>query len=403
MKILSINALPNGSTGKIMLGIKECAEDDGIQYQSYYGMWDSFKPADANTYSFGSKLENIIHALLGKYSGYTGCFSYFGTKHLISSIDKFKPDIIHLHNIHLWVINYHQLLDYIAKSGVKVVWTFHDCWPFTGHCPYFDLVKCVKWKTGCKQCCQLSRYPYSRFDRTQFHWNRKKQLINQIQDLTIVTPSVWLSKLVKESFLYKHKVVVINNGINLDIFRPSDRTLARSKYGIPSNYFVILGVAFEWEERKGLDVFLNLSRKLDSDLYKIILVGTNDKVDKSLPANIMSIHRTNSQHELAELYSMSDVYLNPTREENYPTVNMESIACGTPVITFNTGGSPEIPDDNTGVVLKSNTVEDVVDVIEKLRIDNPFKLEDCLERSKSFDMHSKFKEYVSLYKSLMRE
>lgn len=401
-KILIINSLPNGSTGKIMFGIKNCAEHNSYKCLALYGNWSKYYISGSNIIRFGTKIENIVHALLGKQFGIVGHLSHIGTRYLLSIIDKFKPDIVHIHNIHLWVLNYPMLFRYLYKQKIKIVWTLHDCWAFTGHCPYFTLCGCNRWKNGCYDCPQLGRYPFAKYDWTKQHWNLKKKIFDSIEDLTIVTPSKWLASLVRESFLNKKRIRVINNGIDISIFRPYDKTAIRKKYNIANDHFVILGVAFEWEERKGLDVFIRLANTLDKSKFVIVLVGTNSKLDKLLPKSIVSIHRTNNQIELAQLFSMSDVYLNPTREDNYPTVNMEAIACGTPVITFNTGGSPEMLSDKTGIVIGSNSFEETKEIIDKVYSKEiQFNKEDFQEAACRFNEEIKYQEYIDLYNELL--
>lgn len=400
-KILSVNLANYSSTGSIMINISNTAAEQGYEtYLACSGHSANRRHNSEGQYFIGSKIERNIEIILDKWTGLDSCIFPIGTLLFIREIHKIKPDLIHLHNLHGGYLNLPIFFKELKKLNIPVVWTLHDCWSFTGHCPYFDMVNCQKWMSGCHECNNMNVYPIIKSDRTGYMWKKKKEWFTGVENLTIVTPSQWLSNLVSKSYLKSYRRLVINNGIDLSVFKPTESSF-RSQYNC-EHKCLLLGVAFGWNKRKGLDVFIQLSELLD-DRFKIILVGTTAETDKILPKSIISIHKTANQRELAEIYSAADFFVNPTREENYPTVNMEAIACGTPVITFNTGGSPEIPDDYTGVVLKSNTVEEVVDVIEKLLIDNPFKLEDCLERSKSFDMHSKFKEYVSLYKSLMRE
>ena len=277
-----------------------------------------------------------------------------------------------------------------------MIWTLHDCWPFTGRCPYFTIKKCDKWKTGCGNCqYPKASYPQSIVDKTARMWKLKRKWFTGIEDMTIVTPSQWLADLVKKSYLKSYPIKVINNGIDLSIFKPSISDF-RQEHLIGDKY-MLLGVANGWDLRKGLDVFLELSKRLDSTKYQIVLVGTNDNIDKDLPENIISIHRTQSQRELAEIYTAADLFVNPTREENYPTVNMESIACGTPVLTFRTGGSPEILDETCGAVVKSNDIDALESEIIKITKEKPFSKKECLKKAKMFDKNIKLQEYIDLF------
>lgn len=353
-------------------------------------------PTIQNHYWWGSRFESFRHYYIGVLFGINGLLSVSGTRKLIRELNLFSPDIIHLHNIHGFCVNIPMLFNYIKKNNIKVVWTLHDCWAFTGHCPYFTMTKCDKWKSGCYKCSSYKEYPKSLFDNSKKMYRLKKAWFTGVENLTIVTPSEWLAGLVKQSFLKDYPVKVIHNGIDLNVFKPTESDF-RKKYNISDNKYILLGVAFGWGKRKGLDVFIELQKRLDKDKYQIVLVGTDDNVDKQLPSDIISIHRTQNQTELAEIYTVADLFVNPTREENYPTVNMESIACGTPVITFRTGGSPEILTEKTGMVVDCDDVKGLQHGIQKICEKNLFSKDDCIEQAKQFDLIERFKEYVKLY------
>lgn len=396
MKILEINQVNFGSTGHIMLQIADLATKKGHEVIcSFYARRN--KDKDKNCIYIGNKVSHNIHKKLYRKTGNNGCYSKISTWNFLRKVKKFDPDLIHIHNLHNCYINLPMLFDYIKKNNKKVIWTLHDCWSFTGQCPYFTAVGCEKWKTGCHDCEQINRYPSCSVDRTDKMWNRKKEWFTGVQNLTIVTPSQWLADLVKQSFLKDYPVKVINNGINLDVFKPTESDF-RTKHNLEDKK-IILGVASVWEVRKGLDVFIELSKRLD-DRYKIVLVGTNDEVDKKLPEGIISIHRTSNQKELAELYTAADVFFIPTREDNFPTVNMESLACGTPVLTFNTGGSPEMVDEATGVVLMNEDIASVEQAVISMCESGKYSKEACTERAKQYDSGLKYNEYLSLFENI---
>lgn len=356
---------------------------------------DNSSISETNQLFIGNRLFRNLHLMLAQSSGFEGLFSALSTAVFLKKVDKFHLDLIHLHNLHGWYINLPMLFNYIKKHNLPVVWTLHDCWSFTGHCPHFDMIGCEKWKTGCHDCPQYMEYPKSFVDNSKYMYKLKKKWFTGIENMTIVTPSNWLAELVKESFLKEYPVKVIHNGIDLSIFQPTPSNF-REKYAVGDKY-IVLGVAFGWGKRKGLDVFVDLAQRLDSEKYQIVLVGTDDAVDKQLPDNIVSIHRTQNQTELAEIYTAADVFANPTREDNYPTVNMESIACGTPVITFKTGGSPEMLDATCGSVVPKDDIDAMEKEIVRICETKPYSIEACLERAKSFDKDEKFQEYVELY------
>lgn len=394
MKILGINACNYGSTGNIMLQLlKKSREAGDDAYVAFPKTKDNLKTIDYQI-TIGNQFLRNIHIKAGVITGLDGCFSLLTTMSFLSQVKKYNPDIIHLHNLHGWYINLPLLFDYIKKRNITVVWTLHDCWAFTGHCPHFDMIGCDKWKTGCYDCPQYKSYPSSIIDNSKKMYKLKREWFTGIENMTIVTPSQWLADLVGQSFLKDYPVKVINNGIDLNIFKPTESNF-REKYQIGDKY-VVLGVAFGWGERKGLDVFIELSKRLPEN-YQIVLVGTDDNVDKQLPGNIISIHRTQNQQELAEIYTAADVFANPTREEVLGLVNIESLACGTPVVTFKTGGSPECIDETCGSVVDKNDIDGMKNEVIRICENKLYSKEACLKKAKAFDMNDKFAEYVNLY------
>lgn len=391
MKVVQINSVcKSGSTGKICISISKLLTSYGIE--NYI-----FHVEDECQYSLGkqymSSFQVKVQAIKAKFFGNYGFQSKNATYKLIKELEKITPDIVQLHNLHGHNVHLGVLFSYLKEKKIKTFWTFHDCFAFVSYCMYFDMAKCDKWKNGCRQCPQRKKYSWF-VDRSSSLYKKKKELFSGL-DLTIITPSQWLSGLVKQSFLGDYPVKIIHNGIDLSLFSPRKSNF-REKYGISSQQKVLLGIANKWEKRKGLDVFLHLVERLDKEKYKIVLVGTNDKIDMQLPSEIISIHRTVNQHELAEIYSAADYFVNPTREDNFPTVNLESIACGTPVITFNTGGSPEALSETSGIVIEQDDFNELCKVIES---ENDFLTkENCLERATHFNQDDKYKEYIDLYR-----
>ena len=395
MKILQINAVSGqGSTGKICESISELLCAEGIDNKILFASHKTHYPYSVK-YAGDKYIK--VQALKSRVLGNYGFNSHLATYKLISEIKKFAPDIVHLHNLHGHNVNLPILFGFLKKNNIKTIWTFHDCWAFTAYCSYFTLVKCEQWKKRCKHCPQLKGVSWF-FDKSTHIYNKKKELFSGL-NLTIVTPSEWLARLVKQSFLKDYPVKVINNGIDLNVFKPTESDF-RKKYNISDSKYILLGVAFGWGKRKGLDVFIDLQKRLDNAKYQIVLVGTDDNVDKQLPSGIISIHRTQNQTELVEIYTVADLFVNPTREENYPTVNMESIACGTPMITFKTGGSPEILTSKTGTVVECDDVDSLEKEICRIYKDRPYTKEDCVSYAKKFDMKDRFQEYIKLYQEL---
>lgn len=397
MRIAEINSCNFGSTGNIMLGIAETARENGMQAVCCVPKSrDNLKKAVKEQILIGSRLSRNIHLKMAELTGLNGCFQKAATRSFLRQLKAYNPDVIHMHNLHNCYINLDLLFRFIKENDIKAVWTLHDCWSFTGQCAHFTLNGCNRWKTGCGECTQFGRYPAARVDKTAKMFKLKKQWFCGVKDMTIVTPSEWLADLAKQSFLKEYPIKVINNGIDLEIFKPTDSDF-RKQHGIANDIFLLLGVAFGWEKRKGLDAFLELYEKLPEDKFKIVLVGTDEEVDKKLPNGIVSIHRTQNQTELAKIYTAADLFVNPTLEENYPTVNMESIACGTPVLTFNTGGSGEMLNTKTGRVVPYGDTKAMIDEILRIEKEKPFSAADCLEHAESFCKAERFKEYIELF------
>lgn len=393
MRIVQINATCGiGSTGKICVGISQMLTEKDIENYILYS-------TKSNQYELGIGCSDErylkVQALKSRIFGNYGFNSKSATRKMIDCLERIRPDIVHLHNIHGHDCDLEALFTYFKSRKTKLVWTFHDCWAFTGYCTHFTIQKCDKWKSSCMDCVQSKSYSWF-FDRSNVLYEKKKALLSGL-DMTVVTPSEWLAGMVKQSFLKDYPICVINNGIDLSVFKPHE-TNFREKYGL-DNKKIILGVSFDWGEKKGLDVFIALSNRLPSD-YKIVLVGTNEKTDNYLPANILSVHRTQDQEELAAIYSAADVFLLPTREENYPTVNMEALACGTPVLTFRTGGSHEMLDETCGSVVDCDDIDAMEREIKRICTDKPYTKEACLNKAKEFDKRERFKEYIELYERI---
>lgn len=399
MRFCQINGGVFGSTGKIMFGISKVVNSLGNKSLCFSPVTISnrFQEPKEKYVKIGTYRSRQFGVFLSRITGFNGCFSCFSTLKMLNKIKEFKPDIIHLHNMHESFVNLPMLFRFIKKYNIKTVWTLHDCWAFTGNCVYFDICGCDKWQTECKNCPQKSLYPKSFFDNSKKMHRLKKKWVQGIKDLTIVTPSEWLKNMAEKSFLGKYPIQVINNGIDLNVFKSTIGDF-RKKYAL-ENKKIVLGVSSIWCYRKGTDVFIELSKRL-GDEYKIVLVGTDEEIDKTLPENIISIHRTENQEELSKIYSSADVFVNPTREEVFGMVNVEALACGTPVVTFNTGGSPECIDETCGIVVPVNDIAAMQKEIEKVCTEKPFSKEACIKRSKKFDADEKYAETVKLYLDL---
>ena len=353
-RILFINSVCNGSTGTICKNLYKAAVEEGHECCIAYGRGEA--PKGFKTIKIGNKLDIYLHVLKARLFDASGFGSKQATKELIKKIDEFKPDIIHLHNIHGYYVNIEILFKYLKEHPeIKKIWTLHDCWAFTGHCPHFEYEKCGQWKNECKKCIRRNEYPKSLIDRCNRNYWLKKSSFTNVDNLMLVSPSNWLMNLIKDSFFKEYPIEVINNGVDTSIFKHTESNI-KERYGI-KNKKVILGVASVWDKKKGLDTFIEISKQLDNE-YQIVLIGLNKKQIKKLPSNIIGITRTENVQELVKWYSAAEVLFNPTLEDNYPTVNLEAIACGTPVITFDTGGSPESAFANESMIVFSKSIKE---------------------------------------------
>lgn len=383
-KLVLLNVVCNGSTGKIMCDLARSAINNNYDMSCIYGRESAQE--GITSYRFNSKFDVYLHVILARL-GFNGYGSYFATKKIVKFLKETNPDVIHLHNIHGYWINLKVLFKFLKNDYKgKILWTLHDCWSFTGHCSHFTSVGCNKWQRECHNCPILIDYPKEYFDTSKREYRLKKKLFTGLKNVTIVTPSDWLKRLAKKSFLKDYTIKVINNGIDLSIFKPSKDKSIYEKYNIPKEKKIILGVANVWNKRKGLNDFIELSQKINNK-YQIVLVGI-DKIDNS---NIICVSRTSNQQDLASLYSIATVLFVPTYEDNYPTVILESVACNTPVLTYNTGGCVEAMHDHGYVVQKKNYSE-IIDKIEKIN-----KINTAVDK-KEIDKDKMINEYINIYK-----
>lgn len=402
-KLLQINITANwGSHGRIAEEIGQLAMQNGWESYIAYGRWAN--PSKSHLIKIGCMWDERWHGVQSRLLDNHGLASKRATKQLISAIKEIKPDLIHLHNIHGYYLNYPLLFDYLSHAEIPVVWTLHDCWSMTGHCAYFTYAKCEKWKTECSNCENLDSYPISYIiDNSRSNYAKKKKYFNIIRNLTLVPVSDWLFGIVTQSLLKKNTVKVIHNGVDVEIFKPLGRgTLPK---GLLNGKKIVLGVSSKWEKRKGLEDFIKLRNLLSND-YQIVIIGLSEGQKKKMPDGVDGICRTDNIEELVRYYSSADVFINPTYEDNFPTTNIEALACGTPVITYRTGGSPEAIDENTGMVVEVGDINGLVAGIKKLCLSD-HKEETrrlCRERAvKYFNKNDRYREYLDLYQSLLED
>ncbi|MCR4660965.1 MAG: glycosyltransferase [Clostridia bacterium] len=396
MKIAYINTYGNGSTGKIVDSLKCLAQKKGYEVRSYFAREYC---ATLNTSKrFFSKTGFYFDALMTRLFDKHGLNNKHNTKKVINDLKRYNPDIVHIHNLHGYWINYPLLFKYLKSTKAKIIITLHDCWFFTGHCTYFDYVGCDKWITKCYSCQQKNQYPKTKlFDGSKANYREKKKVFSSLnsKQLTLVTPSKWLKGKVEKSFLNKFECVVINNGVNVDVFK-KNQSMIRQRFGL-ENKIIVLSVASYWDERKGLKYILEAA-KLRPE-WCFVYIG-KEKNHYGKLENVVHIDRTESQEELAMWYSTADVFINTTLEDNYPTTNLEAIACGTPVVTFDTGGSPEIVDETGfGLICEGKTALSLVNNVERCIINKIKNKESEIDKSKICDK-TKFELYMDLYNKI---
>lgn len=403
MKILQINVVCGvGSTGRIATDLYKELENEGHEGLIAYGRGNA--PEGINSYKIGSQKDIFLHVVKTRVFDKTGFGSKKATENLIKVIDEYNPDVIHLHNLHGYYVNIEILFDYLRRINKPVIWTMHDCWSFTGHCSHFDYVGCEKWKRGCINCAQKKEYPSSILaDNSKWNYEMKKKLFTSLENLTIVTPSKWLAALVKESFLGKYEVKVINNSIDLSIFKPSSAEGIDEKLQIKDK-FMILGAATTWDNKKGLNDFMKLADKVHEDTV-IVLVGLNDNQIKNLPKKVIGLKRTDSVQELAELYSRAQVFVNTSVEETFGLVTVEAMACGTPVVVYNATAAPELVPSNCGFVVEPNDINELNVAINSIKDKGKeaYSLNCINEVHNKYSNKDRYKDYINLYKGKVAE
>ena len=402
MKVLLINSVIGyGSTGKITKDLYNAIVASRNDALIGYGRVcsDEF----INSLKVGNKVEVYIHVLKTRLFDLQGFGSTKATKKFIEQCKDFKPDVIHLHNIHGYYINIKLLFQYIKEMKIPVIWTLHDCWSYTGHCSYFDFVSCDKWKVECYSCPQKKEYPTSwLLDNSKQNFYDKKKSFNSVMNLTIVPVSNWLSNLLLSSFFKNKNSNLIYNGIDLSVFSPRiDSSPIRNKFSI-GNRFMLLGAASLWERRKNLDDFIELSRLINKDTV-IVLVGLTDGQQRGLPSNIICISRTENLAMLADLYSAADIVLNLSDEETFGLTTVEGFACGTPGIVYNCTASPELVTSDTGIIVEKGDMHGLFNAISEIETKGKtFYSKACRDRAmKYFNKKDKYKEYIQLYESLL--
>lgn len=404
--LLQINPVlrVNTSTGRIMQEIGELAMQHGWRSCIAYSKGrDGIKSCQSEVIPVGNKWSTIWHGLETRLFDRHGLASNEATRLFVKQIQELKPDVIHIHNIHGYFLNYQILFDFLAQSNIPVVWTVHDCWLYTGHCYYYSYAGCNKWQTGCGHCPQKKEFPASwLIDRSHQNYEDKKQAFTSLplDQLTIVPVSEWIREEMQHSFFQNNQFHVIHNGINTNIFNIYNPEQVKQKYGLNGKH-ILLGVASIWSREKGFDDCIQMADLLHPD-EMLVLVGVRPEQQKRLKKNMLGIPRTENIHQLAELYAAADAFINPTWQDNYPTVNLEAIACGTPVVTYRTGGSIEAITDQTGFIVPQGNVKEMLEAARLIsQRGKAYYQQPCRTYAlENFRKEDRYQDYLDLYDKL---
>ena len=409
--LVEINTVVNNSTGRIMHDIQREADISGMETLSIVGRRHVY--TDVPCVKFGNALSFWIHVIwttLTDRHGLEPVLSVIYTRKMVRRIREANPDIIHLHNIHGYYLHYPTLMKYLAyEYKGKIIWTFHDLWPITGHCPHYIAVNCKKWMTGCNHCPNKKRYPVSLgLDGSRKNYETKKELFTLLSNLIITVPSEWMASQVRQSFMGKYPVEVIHNGIDTAVF---DHNRLITDLNIESNKCadekacsdkkILLSVASIWDERKGLKDLVALSDKLSDD-YVMVIVGLSKHQISRLPKGVIGITRTENIDELVSLYSRAHIFINPSLEESFSLVTVEALSCGCPCIVLDTSAVAELVNDDNGVVLHSHKPEDYLDAIKSIE-NRGYSRESVRATALKYDNKYMLEGYMRLYGEVLRD
>ena len=400
VKVLIINSVcGSGSTGRITSDIYALLKDQGNQVKVAYGIGVASGVKREDLIHINNKWGYYVHNILARITDRTGFFSVIQTRRLIHKIKRFSPDIIQLHNLHGYYINIRMLFNYLAESGIPVVWTLHDCWPMTGHCVHFSYIGCKKWMSQCRLCPLVHEYPKSLWiDQSSRNMNDKRKLFTSINTMMIVTPSKWLAEVVKQSFLGKYEVAVIPNGIDLNVFYPTPNHV-KEKMGI-SNKKMILAVSSVWYKKKGLFDLYELAELIDTQKYKLVIVGLTSDQIKQMPDSVIALEHISDLHELARFYTAADVFVNLSYEETMGMVTAEALACGTPAVVYDQTAVPEVVDCKSGIVVAAGDIRGVYAAIESVTSADYTQFTP-VERATQYEKNKQYQKYVDIYNKMI--
>lgn len=393
MKIVQINAVcGKGSTGRTTKELSDTLNQNGIE-----NLILSTSDFDGkNHVRVGSCLENKLHALFARIFGYDSHYSYLSTRKIIKTLKAFKPDVVHLRNLHGNYVNLPKLLKYLSKKDIATVITLHDCWFFTGKCTHYTTQKCYKWQDNCGNCPQLKKdIPSLIFDKTSKQLQEKKKGFLSIPRLAVVGVSDWVTNEAKKSFFKDAKIIKrIYNWIDLDVFYPREVE--------KNDKFTVLCIGAGWHENsKKFKDLIKLSKILPADM-EILLAGSVS-TNEPLPSNVKKVGYVSSTEDLAKLYSSVDAYVHLSREDTFGKVIAESLACGTPAIVYNSTACPELIGEGCGYVVEVGNVNAIVESLKEIKAKGKsYYSVDCrLNVERKFDKKYCQEENLKIYKYLI--
>ncbi len=425
MRIAQINIVPSLSTGRIAVALCRMIEKEGHRAVICHSR--DYAPSDVASIRIGSKWDYHLHAALSRLTDRCGFFSKRATVRFLKELERFRPDLIHLHNVHGYYLHLPTLFEYLKKKNVPVVWTLHDCWAYTGHCSYYTLAEdapplepakrrraqqhtlgCSRWQGGCGECVLKRSYPASwLMDQSARNWKEKRALFCGVPNMVLTTPSQWLADEVKQSFLKGYPVYAFPNGLDLSVFKPcpSEKFMDEviKSYGLDRSggRRIVLSVAAVWEERKGLEDLVELAEKL-GDGYCVAAVGVDKHQMEALKkTKVLGVRRTGNVNDLCALYTAADLYVSASREETMGMTLVEALACGTQTVCYDATAMPEIVTEEVGEVVPAGDVEALAGAVRRL-CDSPRSGADCRKRAEEYDADKRFAAYLRLYEKMYR-
>lgn len=396
MKILFIDVnCKISSTGKIVYDLFTECRKEGHEAAICYGR--GTKIDEQNILKFGLDIETYFHAFMTRLTGLTGCYSFFSTRRLLKFMEEFKPDVVHIHELHAYFVNLFPVTDYLKKKNIKTVWTFHCEFMYTGKCGY--AYECEKWKTECGRCPKLRDYPSSMiFDFTKRMYRDKQKLFKDFNNLTIVSPSQWLADRIKQSFLSDKRINVIHNGIDIrNVFYPRQFDHLKVKHNIKDEKIVLAVAPDLMSERKGGRHILDLAKRMKNENVKFILIGVED-LDKNFNDNVIALERIGNQQELAEYYSMANVFIICSLKETFSQTCAESLCCGTPVVGFESGAPETVFDKLYATFVPYCDLDSLQEAAQNI-LNGKNISNECANYGKdAFSKDKMYEEYMNLYK-----